>query len=49
MNVLQRYTQVLTASSSKLVIVSASERIQEQFRVTGVTDLIPPAGHLHRR
>ena len=42
MNVLQRYTQVLTASSSKLVIISASERIQEQLRVTGVTDLIPP-------
>ncbi len=42
MNVLQRYTQVLTASSSKLVIISASERIQEQLRVTDVTDLIPP-------
>ena len=27
---------------SKLVIVSASERIQEQLRVTGVTDLIGP-------
>ncbi len=30
------------ATGSKLVIVSASERIQEQLRVTGVTDLITP-------
>ena len=28
------------ATDSKLVIVSASDRIQEQLRVTGVTDLI---------
>src|SRR5208337_4305255 len=32
----------LTDAGSKLVIVSASERIQEQLRVTGVTDLIGP-------
>ena len=42
MDVLHRYAQALTAAGSKLVIVSASERIQEQLRVTGVTDLIFP-------
>jgi SulP family sulfate permease len=42
MDVLHRYAQVLVATGSKLVIVSAGERIQEQLRVTGVTDLINP-------
>ena len=42
MDVLGRYARALTATSSKLVIVSASDRIQEQLRVTGVTDLIGP-------
>jgi sulfate permease, SulP family len=42
MDVLHRYAQALAASGSKLVIVSASDRIQEQLRVTGVTDLIAP-------
>ena len=42
MDVLRRYAQALVATGSKLVIVSASERIQEQLRVTGVTDLITP-------
>ncbi len=42
MDVLSRYAKALAASGSKLVIVSASERIQEQLRVTGVTDLITP-------
>ncbi len=42
MDVLRRYAQTLKATGSKLVIVSASERIQEQLRVTGVTDLIAP-------
>ena len=42
MDVLRRYAQALTANGGKLVIVSASERIQEQLRVTGVTDLIAP-------
>ena len=42
MDVLRRYAQTLKATGSKLVIVSASERIQEQLRVTGVTDLIIP-------
>ena len=42
MDVLRRYAEALTAAGSKLVIVSASERIQEQLRVTGVTDLISP-------
>jgi CMP-2-keto-3-deoxyoctulosonic acid synthetase len=40
MDVLHRYAQALVSTDSKLVIVSASERIQEQLRVTGVTDLI---------
>ncbi len=34
--------QALTAAGSKLVIVSANQRIQEQLRVTGVTDLVAP-------
>ena len=43
MDVLRRYAQALTGGTgSKLVIVSASERIHEQLRVTGVTDLIAP-------
>jgi SulP family sulfate permease len=42
LDVLRRYAQALTTSGSKLVIVSASERIQEQLRATGVTDLITP-------
>ena len=42
MDVLRHYAQTLKATGSKLVIVSASERIQEQLRVTGVTDLISP-------
>jgi sulfate permease, SulP family len=42
MDVLHRYAQALTATGSKLVIVSASERIQEQLRVTGVTDVVAP-------
>src|SRR5580704_8216776 len=40
MDVLHRYAQALTATGSKLVIVSASDRIQEQLRVTGVTDVV---------
>ena len=42
MDELRRYAEALTAAGSKLVIVSASERIQDQLRVTGVTDLIGP-------
>jgi len=40
MDVLRRYAQALTGAGSKLVIVSANDRIQEQLRVTGVTDVI---------
>jgi sulfate permease, SulP family len=40
MDVLLRYAQALTATGSKLVIVSASDRIQEQLRVTGVADVV---------
>ncbi len=42
MEVLRRYAEALRASGSKLVIVSAGDRIQEQLRVTGVTAVIPP-------
>lgn len=40
MEVLRRYAEALAAAGSKLVLVSASDRIQEQLRVTGVIDLI---------
>lgn len=40
MDVLHRYAQSLAALDSKLVIVSASERIQEQLRVSGITAVI---------
>jgi hypothetical protein len=40
MDVLHRYAESLIAVESKLVIVSANERIQEQLAVTGITDLI---------
>jgi sulfate permease, SulP family len=44
MDVLLRYAQALRAVGSKLVIVSASERIQEQLQVTGVTGFLTPGG-----
>ena len=40
MDVLNRYAHNLAAVDSKLVIVSAGERVQEQLAVTGVTDII---------
>ena len=40
MDVLHRYAQGLATLDSKLVIVSANQRIQEQLAVTGITDLI---------
>lgn len=40
MDVLRRYAESLAAVGSKLVIVSATERIQEQLVVTGVTAVI---------
>jgi len=40
MDVLKRYAQGLAAVESKLVIVSANERIQEQLAATGITDVI---------
>ena len=40
MDVLHRYGERLQAVDSKLVIVSANERIQEQLAVTGITALI---------
>lgn len=40
MDVLFRYGQALEAIDSKLMIVSADERILEQLDVTGITDLI---------
>jgi sulfate permease, SulP family len=38
--ILQPYAQGLAALGSKLVIVSANKRIQEQLAVTGITDVI---------
>jgi sulfate permease, SulP family len=40
MGVLERYARALAAADSKLVIVSAGEQVQEQLRVTGVTDVV---------
>jgi sulfate permease, SulP family len=40
MDVLHRYAESLKGQDSKLVIVSASERIQEQLAVTGIINLI---------
>lgn len=42
MALLRRYADDLNAVGGKLVIVSASERVQDQLRATGVTDLIGP-------
>ncbi len=41
-DVLRRYARALAAVASKLVIVSVNERLAEQLRVTGLTDLIGP-------
>ena len=40
MDVLRRYAEALAAAGSKLVIVSANERIIEQLSVTGITEVI---------
>jgi len=40
MQVLCRYATTLTASGSKLVVVSAGEQIQDQLSATGVTDVV---------
>jgi SulP family sulfate permease len=40
MDVLNRYAHSLTAVGSKLVIVSANERIQQQLAVTRITDIV---------
>jgi len=40
MDVLRRYAESLEAVGSKLVIVSANERIHEQLTVTGIMDVI---------
>jgi len=40
MDVLNRYARTLAAADSKLVIVSAGERIREQLDVTGIAALI---------
>jgi SulP family sulfate permease len=40
MDVLHRYATSLNEVGSKLVIVSANERIREQLAVTGITDVI---------
>jgi SulP family sulfate permease len=40
MEVISRYAIKLREANSKLVIVSASDRVIEQLAVTGVTDII---------
>jgi SulP family sulfate permease len=40
MDVLHRYAVALAGADSKLVIVSASDRIIEQLSVTGITEVI---------
>jgi SulP family sulfate permease len=42
MDVLLRYGQSLAAVESKLMVVSTTERIDEQLAVTGIADLIGP-------
>ena len=42
MQVLCRYGAALTDAGSKLVLVSASEQIQDQLRAAGITDVIGP-------
>ena len=39
-DVLQRYAESLTAVGSKLVVVSLNEQLANQFRVTGLADLL---------
>ena len=39
-DVLRRYAEGLAAVGSKLVVVSLNEQLAEQFRVTGLTDLL---------
>ena len=41
-DVLDGYAQALMTRDSKLVIVSAGERVQEQLRVNGVTQMVGP-------
>ena len=40
MEVIERYATKLALAGSKLVIVSASDRVLEQLQVTGVTDVV---------
>jgi SulP family sulfate permease len=41
-DVLQRYAHSLRDVHSKLVIVSVNDRLADQLRVTGLTDLLGP-------
>ncbi|BBH71819.1 sodium-independent anion transporter [Actinoplanes sp. OR16] len=40
LGVLRRYAEALRADGSKLMLVSATDRVQKQLRVAGLTDLI---------
>jgi SulP family sulfate permease len=40
MDVLHRYAEALTAAGSRLMVVSANDRIIEQLAVTGITEVI---------
>ena len=44
MDVLHRYAESLAGVGSKLMIVSANDRIIEQLAVTGITDIIGADG-----
>lgn len=43
-DVLSRYAQALASVDSRLVIVSANERVEEQLAVSGITDVIGTDG-----
>ena len=44
MDVLLRYAQSLEAAGSRLIVVSASDRIEEQLVATGVAEAVGPQG-----
>jgi SulP family sulfate permease len=44
MDVLRRYAQALAAADSRLMIVSTTPEIEEQLRVTGITEVVGPHG-----
>jgi len=45
MDVLHRYATALAAADSKLVLASVSDRVLEQLRIAGVTDVLDADDH----